>query len=331
MKFYSLLLCCAICCWLAACGGNDDKPGQRARPDFVYAAPTEAQLQAVKEDWNSRDLSPRDVSLLLTDHSNATFEVRLYQHSVGSNVHYGLVTVPTATREGGYPVVLYADGLDQSNPVIDLAFWVQLASARLDQAVFIFPLFRGRTLVYKGTSLNATGDFCDAYDGATDDSIALLNLVESEVPAANFDRLMVRGGSRGGNVALLLGIRDPRVTVVAAASAPTDFYRETVRINYGDQYHCQFFAGKTSEQARLRMLASSPLHFTLAPGVNQVWLDHGTADEVVPLWNATEMAARLKTQPLLSDLMTYSGASHNLSQAPGFGERQHMIYEMFLH
>ena len=72
--------------------------------------------------------------LLLTDHSNATFEIRLYQHSVGSNVHYGLVTVPTA-----------------------------------------------------------------------------------------FDRLMVRGGSCGGNVALLLGIRDPRVTALRRLALPPIF------------------------------------------------------------------------------------------------------------
>ena len=77
-----------------------------------------------------------------------------------------------------------------------------------------------------------------------------MNVVEANVPQADFSRLMARGGSRGGNVALLLAVRDPRVTVVSAASAPTDFYRADVAAHYSRQYQCQFIEGKTVEESR---------------------------------------------------------------------------------
>lgn len=98
-----------ICCLFVACGGSDKK--DKAESNFMYAPPTQTQLQMVIDDWNSRDLKPRDVTLALTDNTNPLYQVRIYQHSVGNNVHYGLITVPTATGEDDYPVVLFADGL----------------------------------------------------------------------------------------------------------------------------------------------------------------------------------------------------------------------------
>ncbi len=309
-------------------GSTDHTPADTA---FEFSPPTNEQLMEIQALWRSRDLSPRNVLIVHQDDGNATHQLRIYEHTVEGRRHYGAVTIPKSDLPQDYPVVLFADGLDQSNPTMDAGRWAQGAQFRLGQAIFVVPVFRGRTLIYNGLSFTADGDFCDAYDGATDDSIALLNVVEDQIGEADFSRLMVRGGSRGGNIALLLAERDDRVTVASSASGPTDFYRETVAAQYATQYRCQFITGKTPLQSRQRMLASSPLHFPVLPGVARVYIDHGEQDPVVPLWNAAEMAAKLQTQNLqLLHYRAYPGYGHDLGASAEFRAVQTQIYEDFL-
>lgn len=312
---------------LSACGGGDEAP---AASSFDYTPPTSAQLREIQTLWAGRDLAAQNVTVFHRDDSNLIYELRIYQHVVGGRTHFGVVTIPKNSPRTSFPVVLFADGLAQDNPTMDIARWVQGAQARLGQAVFVVPAFRGRTLIYNGISVNAAGDFCDAYDGATDDAIALLNVVEAAIPQADFSRVMARGGSRGGNTALLLAVRDPRVTVASAASAPVDFYRAEVAARYGRQYRCQFFDGKTAEEARRRMLASSPLRFPILPNVTRVYLDQGSADEVVPSWNAEEMAAQMRAQAVNLEYHLYPGYGHDLGASPDFRLVQDQIYEWFL-
>ncbi|HEU5135422.1 MAG TPA: prolyl oligopeptidase family serine peptidase [Steroidobacteraceae bacterium] len=311
---------------LTACGGGDG--GDEAATGFVFPAPTQARLEGVQAMWRARDLAPREATVFHQDDTNANYQLRIYEHIVGGRRHYGVVTIPKGA--GAYPVVLFADGLDQSNPSMDLGRWEQAAQARLGQFVYVVPVFRGRTLIYRNLSLSAGGDFCDAYDGAADDSIALLNIVDAEIPQADFTRVMARGGSRGGNIALLLGVRDARVTAVSAGSAPVDFYRAEVANHYAGQYRCQFLDGKSEEQSRERMLASSPLHYPMRAGVRRVYLDHGDADVVVPPWNATEMAAHLRATGTRVELQMYAGFGHSdIGNSSAFQSRQHEIYEWF--
>jgi dipeptidyl aminopeptidase/acylaminoacyl peptidase len=313
---------------LVACGGGDADGGGGRNASFSFTPPTQAQLDEIKSTWSARDLAPRQASVYFQKNAG-TYQLRIYQHTVGTQQHYGVVTIPNGGASS-YPVVLFADGLDQSNPSMDMGRWEQAAQARLGQFVFVLPVFRGRTLIYNNLSLSAGGDFCDAYDGATDDSIALLNVVEAYVPQADFTHLMVRGASRGGNVALLLGARDDRVTVVAATSGPVDFYRAEVAERYGRQYRCQFFDGKTEQQSRMRMLSSSPLHFSMQPGVRRVYLAHGSVDSVVPLWNATEMSEHLSATGVDVLLDVYQGYGHtDVPDSPAFQARQIEIFEWF--
>jgi dipeptidyl aminopeptidase/acylaminoacyl peptidase len=314
---------------LNACGGasSNDRPSGTA---FDFTPPTVAQLQEIQTLWASRDLAAKNVSIFYRDDSNSGYELRIYQHVVGGRTHFGAVTIPKSSSRTSFPVVLFAAGLSQDNPTMDIGRWAQAAQARLGQAVFIVPAFRGVTLIYNGITASAAGDFCDAYDGATDDAIALMNVVEADVPQADFSRLMVRGGSRGGNIALLLAVRDPRVTVVSAGSAPTDFYRADVAKHYGRQYQCQFIEGKTADESRRRILASSPLRFPVLRNVTKVYLDQGSADDVVPPWNAEEMAAALRAQGVNLEYHLYAGYGHDLNESAEFREVQNQIYNQFL-
>jgi len=317
----------AIALCLCACTGGG-KPPQEADARFSFPPPTTEELNSIQATWAQRDLTPHDVELVKTDVSSPDYDVEIFKHRVGGQIHFGAVTIPKNAQPGAIPVVVHADGLSQQDPQMDLDKNIAMAGELLKAVVFAAPVFRGRTLIYKGVTYSAEGDFCDAYDGAADDAIALLNVVELEVPAANMDRVMARGGSRGGNTALLLAIRDPRIKIALAISAPTDFNRVEVRVRYGSQYKCQFLDGKTPEQSRARILASSPLYFPVLDTVREVFLFHGSVDSVVPVWNAVEMADRLLEQGGASvELKIFDGYGHeDLGSAPEFRTAQRAAF-----
>jgi dipeptidyl aminopeptidase/acylaminoacyl peptidase len=104
-----------------------------------------------------------------------------------------------------------------------------------------------------------------------------------------------------------------------------------VQEQYSAQYRCQFLEGKTEEEARERMIASSPLHFALQSGVEHVVLDHGSIDSVVPVWNANEMHDRLHSQGMNAELNIYQGFGHgDLPDSAEWRATQERIYNQFL-
>lgn len=315
---------------VSACGGGSE-PSMQVDSRLTFSDPTTDELQSVVAQWEQRDLSARDTELAQQDTSPANYDLRIYRHRVGPNTHYGAVTIPKNAVPGTVPVVVHADGLSQEEPALDLGRNLEMAGALLEGVVYVVPTFRGRDLIYKGVSYPAEGDFCDAYDGAADDAIALLNVVANEVPAANMERVMARGGSRGGNTALLLGIRDARIKLILAIAAPTDFNRLEVRTRYSEQYRCQFLDNKSPEQSRMRVLSSSPLHFPFSATVRKVFIFHGSIDHVVPVWNATEMAQRLEAQGMPTILRIFDGYGHDdLGSSPDFrGAQRAAFSELF--
>ncbi len=300
---------------LVACGGGSGSgsgsgstSSSTTTPSevFSFRAVTDEDLNRVKTTWAQRDLSAKEVSLAYED-SQPNYHIRIYKHKVGSNFHFGAVITPSAILTKPLPVVVTVDGLNQANPSMTMDN--SLRDYKSD-SVLVVPAFRGRYLRYKNQNFFAEGDFCDAYDCATDDTIALMNVVEATEPRAKMDKILVMGYSRGGNVALLLGERDKRVDTVVAGASPVDFYRQQVRDRYGSQYTCQFFTGKTIDQTRERILASSPLHFAILPSVNKVHLFQGGSDDVVPPWNGQEMNDRLISQKANVSFYLYNGYGH---------------------
>jgi len=78
------------------------------------------------------------------------------------------------------------------------------------------------------------------------------------------------------------------------------------------------------------MLASSPLRFPILRNVAKVYLDHGSADDVVPAWNAEEMAAAIRAQAVNLEYHLYAGFGHDLGDSTEFRDVQYQIYEQFL-
>jgi dienelactone hydrolase len=293
---------------LTGCSGGSE-PSTESEPTLAFPQPTAAELAKVRKEWDERDLSAREVSLVEED-DTPEYTIRIYRHAVGANTHYGAVTIPKNAAAGSTPVLINADGLDQSNPNISVEDQLRGAGPILRDVVFLLPTFRGRNMLYRGASLQASGDFCDAYDGAADDAIAFLNVVADQVEEADMSRVMIRGGSRGGNTTLLVAARDPRIKIALAIAAPTDFNRLEVRARYGSQFECQFLTDKSAQQSRLRILASSPLYFPALANVAKVFIFHGESDSIVPVWNATEMAQRSEAAGVSVELYVYPGYGH---------------------
>lgn len=93
---------------------------------------------------------------------------------------------------------------------------IQLSESGTLPFLYILPSMRGQflTLVVNNmtyTSPVSKGKRNDAFDGAADDGITALNAVGMLFKLADMEKVMVRGGSRGATVALLMGKRDTRI------------------------------------------------------------------------------------------------------------------------
>ncbi len=295
LRTFVLLFIAAI---LSACGGASSTPVAKSTPPpaqtplgFDFRAPTTDELASVQASWASRQLPAQDV-LIAHQSQESAYQLTIYRHRVGNNIHYGAVLTPPTMDGNRLPVVLFLDGLG-NEPVMaldPLLKWYRAGT------VMIVPAFRGRTLHYKDLRFTSTGDACDAWDGPGDDALSLLNVVAAKVPYANTDDIVVTGYSRGGNTALVLAERDKRVRRVIAGASPVDFYRLSMRNMFYDAYTCQFFTGLTEAASRQRILASSPLRFPVLKTVTQIDLFQGDLDEIALPWNGTEMRAELLRQ-----------------------------------
>ncbi len=279
---------------------------------FSYRSITASDLEGVYSIWSTRDLSVQNVELVYeTNYSN--HRVLIFQHSLLGNIHYGTIAIPEKEDLSGVPVVIIGAGLDQDDRNIDSASIITGYGSHpaLIGFIKIIPTFRGQTLHFNGNTYKAEGDFFDAYDGATDDSIGLLNVAEAYVPEGRYDKVLVVGGSRGGLTGLLLAMREPRINTVIAAAAPVDFYRKDVRNHYKLQYFGQFFRNKTHKESRQRMLACSPLFFEPLDNVENIFLHYGAADRTVPLWNAGLMYNHLLSQEIQVKKHVYEKGTHS--------------------
>jgi pimeloyl-ACP methyl ester carboxylesterase len=315
MKIVSLLLVSLglIACGEGSSGGSTQSPAPSPSGPRIedFAPLTAADLTQAKQEVESRDLSANEVTLVHIGSYNADWMVNIYRHEVEGSIHYGAIAYPNEMPEARRMVVL-TDGLQQSNPsmrVEDMLRWNMSPDNQLTNLVYVIPGFRGRALLFDGQGWTSEGDFCDAYDGAATDTIALVNVIEQEFDDVIVNDYLVMGGSRGGNTALIVANRDERVAMAIATASPVDFYRASVLQNYGSQYRCQFINGKTLEQSRNRILNSSPYHFAMdAHGMLRI--HQGQLDRVVPEWNAHDMHRALRQYAKDSQVSVYPGQNH---------------------
>jgi tetratricopeptide (TPR) repeat protein len=284
--------------------------------DKVFAKPTRAEIKAVEADWSKRDLSPQNVVKAASGKINLGYteaSVRIISHTVHGQKHYGAIIVPDGIGAKA-PVILDLKGVSWNYFPLDLN---QLISPKFlgkeqNKFIYVVPSFRGEVLKFDGREYVSEGDRTDSWDGATDDALALLNTALSITPQTDASRICAFGKSRGGSVALLAGIREPKIKMVLDWAGPADWFalmategwtqkeiaadallNKAAPKDDGGQFIERFLAkaieGKRSlEQVRFKMLASSPLYFAegLAP---RVQIHYGIEDEMVPIVNGSAL------------------------------------------
>ncbi len=257
--------------------------------EALFAAPAQTELDAVRADWAGRDLSPRNVEVLQEETLPDGRVLTLLAHDVGDARHVGAMIAPAADApvpEGGFPLALSLIGF---GPPFEVT--VSDPPPQGDDAVpviALLPAFRGHTMIRGERRFEAGGQRFDQCDGGGDDALAFANAAATLDARARTERLVSVGGSRGGNVSLLLGARDPRAVAVASLAGPTSYLRRDWldHPNLRTLYERWFVRGLlegTSDlaEARRRLIACSPAFFVRDMPPAQ--LHHGTGDRQVPV------------------------------------------------
>ncbi|MDX1429014.1 MAG: hypothetical protein R3282_01950, partial [Rhodothermales bacterium] len=310
--------------------------------EALFASPKSEEIDSVWARWEERDLNPDGEEVILrreVDLDGKSAEARVIAHRVHGQRHLGVVIVPKGALPGSLPVLLEAKGVSPNFFPLDVPDGMtspRIMGESRGQLIYVAPGYRGERLVIDGDTLASEGDRTDAWDGATDDAIALLRVALRIIPEADTSRVCVFGRSRGGTVALLTGIRERRVDCVVSWAAPTDWFsrmdldgwtqRELVEEGLrkravpgetGGQFINYFLsaalAGRRDlDETRRHLIASSPLYFSHKLPLSQVhW---GLEDTIVPSINGRDFVRHYGSARPMSeclDVRFHPNAGHD--------------------
>ena len=305
----------------------------------LFAQPTPIELDAVAADWLSRDVTPSQYAVERSG-AGAGFSLQEIRHEIDGLTHYGVIRYPRDHEAGGkFPVLVLLhggfSGLDL-NWVLD--FDADFPTTCLaDSFLIVAPVYRGEMLNGYGILPTRWSDGVPSpFDRDCDDTMALLTAVLENVPTADASRVVALGGSRGGNVAYHLAMRDPRVKRTAVRYGPADFSLAHVQtgaeemLNTGatgdrlGELVAESIAGPyvngemTLAEARHVLLTWSVVpHMT-----DGLWLQvhHGAKDTDVPLVQSEQVDARMTGfgagDPSYA-YFVYPNGSHNAASLVG--------------
>lgn len=255
----------------------------------LFSPITPDERDHILASWENFDATSSAITIIKTYNIRPNRKAHIISHTAEGKVHYGAIIEPTQyddTRQ--YPLLSFPFGLNQSTPYVGLdERWLldELISPLSDYWILI-PSFRGQALVAGDHFYCSDGFFGDAYDGATDDALRLLDIALNQYSnQIDHDRISVYGISRGGTVAMLMGIREPLITKVIAQSAPNLFHNLDSYHRFSWQFQYQFLnEEKPESELRIPMIKSSPYYF-LNHYDGQLYILHGQDDPICPIAN----------------------------------------------
>lgn len=257
--------------------------------DSLFAPLGENLKGEVLKDWQSFNLESDSFKIVS---KNSRREI--IAHYNEGNVHYGALYYPINYNPNqNYPLLLWAPGLNQLQPIVNLDQNIPSGIFKFFKDHFIaIPSFRGQFLESNGQKYCSDGFFGDAFDGATDDLLRFQYLITQNYPIDK-DHLKISGISRGGTVALLAATRDTSYEKVVDISGPTDFTSFEIYYKFGLQYKYQFLSEeKPIRELRKKMLKSSPIHF-VEHIRSPLLLNYGDSDATVDISNLENLETKL--------------------------------------
>jgi len=254
----------------------------------LFALPTAAELDAIQTAWQKRDLTPLNVTIEETHAISNKLALKLISFRLYGYKQYAGVLLPVTTKP--LPVQLFVCGFSLNDPVSYQSIKTSLSDTATLPFIYVVPALRGQSLnlvvndIAYSTPVSE-GTRNDAFDGATDDAIACLNAVAIAFKEADTTKVMIRGGSRGGTVALLMAERDKRVKRAAGVAFPSDLLGLTKMHQQDATYQFQFLNAlitnsATLEETRTKMIASSPLYF--CGKLPETQIHYGDKDDITP-------------------------------------------------
>jgi len=308
----SILLAMLLCTY---CREDDFLDGYDRNE--LFSDPTPSELDAVRSGWSSRAFPVTNYKIEQESKiAEAGATLKIVSFSVNGHKEYGALVIPAAS--GKLPVRMYVGGFSIDSDVNS----INLVADNIndDPFIFAFPALRGQSLSVTINNIGYTspvseGEHCDAFDGAADDIIAFLNVIENTEAGADVHRTVVRGGSRGATVALLVAARDKRVKGAIGIAGPVNLLELTSSNENDKTYQCQFLRdlvenGHSPESARLKMIASSPVYFAELLPKTQLHL--GENDRIVPVSQGEELKAAMTKLGRADslDFFIYEGRTH---------------------
>ena len=303
-----------------------------AELDVLFEPPSEAEIDAISADWAGRDYSVAGVQVELAEEISlvgTAADLRIVSHVVTGHRHYGAIVVPQGASEESLQMLAYLHGGDGGVSVADLQF-VGLALGELrDSFVYVVPSYRSEPLRHDSLTWVSVGA-SSHWDYDVDDVMALVSVAFESTPEAKPGSYSIIGGSRGGGVALLAGVRDERIERLVTFFGPTDFFDEWVReivqeaalrmprrlpgVTHLDSTVVQpFIRGDvTRPEARLELVRRSSVLY--AAGLPATQLHHGTIDQTVSVSQAESLIEVMEAMgrgPPDFEAYIYEGGGHD--------------------
>ncbi len=306
--------------------------------DSIFAAPTAAEIEAVRADWAVRDISPVHVSVELEEAyplGDTPATLRVVSHQVGEARHYGAILAPDSAAPGTLPVLMYLHGGESGVDVSEIDIVGHFLGGLRDRLVYVIPSFRSEPLEFGDRVWTSTGP-AGHWDYDVDDALVLLNVALELTPQAKSPGVSIVGGSRGAGVGMLAGIRDERIENVVAFFGPTDFFdgwvREIVReaalggppnltgVAFMDSTFVQPYMRGAIDRAQVRLELVRRSSVLFAEDLPALQLHHGDSDDSVAVTQAYSMIRAMEAlgrQPPEFEAYIYEGGEHNIFALAG--------------
>jgi len=339
----------SLCLLLSACSGSPTGPKptdnivEGVNLTQVFKAPSAAEIGAISDEWEARDVSARDVQVMRTSAQTVgatSVTVKIVAHTVGSYRHFGAVIAPLDKPIGSLPILVYSHGGDSGeNLSLTLNFLPSQLATLVGEFVVVVPSFRSEPLIYGGHAYVSEGS-PSPWDHDVDDALALLNAAIEITPSADPAHIGVLGFSRGAGVGMLMAIRDPRIDAVVEFFGPTDFFgtymqtlteealRDSLRdlpgLNYLNSAFIQPLKNGTITIADFRKEIVRRSAVLFADRLPQLQVHHGTADSTVEFSQAESLRDAMhkvgRGEPEF-EFYAYEGGVHDFTTLTGSLDR----------
>ncbi|GMQ81304.1 MAG: hypothetical protein BMS9Abin05_0735 [Rhodothermia bacterium] len=287
---------------------GDDRVVEGVSFTELFRPPGASEIQTIENEWAGRSTEAVDVQIV-EQFRLATSTLSIVSHQVVDITHYGAIIAPDGGAIGTLPVIVYAHGGDGGVSIDEEVLLVLsfLGDVR-NQFVVVVPSFRSESIRYQSRTWLSDGP-PSPWDYDVDDALSLLSATPTVAPAADLARVGVVGLSRGAGVGLLMGIRDPRVSVVVDFFGPTDFFgpfvqdvveeallgslRDLPGLDFLDEQFIQpIKRGEMTEaEVRPELIRRSPVFFV--DRIPDLQIHHGNLDMIVPVSQGKSLEAAM--------------------------------------